>query len=203
MDPLDCDFRPMKEALKKDIQHIISALEQSLNEIESEQDDLFYHLHKIKERFLDVEMKAANFYLNCYLAPFTNKYVELSTIVQNLSKERRGGLIVIERNDSLVDLIQQGVPIKAELTQALLASIFYPGSPLHDGAVVVSQDQIISAANILPLSNRKLDDQKLGTRHRAAIGLTEQCDALVLVVSEESGRVSFAYGGNLYPIMMH
>ena len=203
MDSLDCDFTPMKEALKKDIHRIISALEKSLDEVENEQDDLFYHLQKIKETFLDVEMKAANFYLNCYLAPFTNKYLELSASVQNMSKQKHGGLIVIEREDSLAHLIQQGVPIKAELTQALLESIFYPGSPLHDGAVVVSHNQITSAANVLPLSDSKMEDPKLGTRHRAAIGLTEQCDALVLVVSEESGRVSFAFEGSLYPIMMH
>lgn len=203
MDSVDCDFTPMKEALKKDIQRIISALEQSLDEVENERDDLFNHLQKIKETFLDVEMKAANFYLNCYLAPFTNKYLELSASVQNMSKQKHGGLIVIEREDSLVHLIQQGIPIKAELTQALLESIFYPGSPLHDGAVVVSHNHIISAGNVLPLSESKMGDPKLGTRHRAAIGLTEQCDALVLVVSEESGRVSFAYEGSLYPIMMH
>lgn len=203
MDSLDCDFTPMKEALKKDIQHIISALEKSLDEVENEQDDLFYHLQKIKETFLNVEMKAANFYLNCYLAPFTNKYLELSASVQNMSKQKHGGLIVIEREDSLEHLIQPGIPIKAELTQALLESIFYPGSPLHDGAVVVCHNHITSAANVLPLSESKMGDPKLGTRHRAAIGLTEQCDALVLVVSEESGRVSFAYEGSLYPIMMH
>lgn len=203
MDSLECNFTPMKEALKEDIQRIISALEKSLDEVEHEQDDLFNHLQRIKETFLNIEMKAANFYLNCYLAPFTNKYLELSASVQKLSKQKHGGLIVIEREDSLTHLAQQGIPIKAELTEALLESIFYPGNPLHDGAVVVSQNHILSAANVLPLSNRKLEDLKLGTRHRAAIGLTEQCDALVLIVSEESGRVSFAYEGSLYPIMMH
>lgn len=202
MDSLDCDFTPLKEALKKDIHCVMIALEQSLEKIEHEQDDLFDHFQKIKDTFLEIEMKAANFYLTCYLAPFTNKYLALSACIQNMSKQKHGGLIVIEREDSVTDLIQQGVPIEAELTQALLGSIFYPGNPLHDGAVVIRHNQIASAANVLPLSKRKTEDTNIGTRHRAAMGLTEQCDALVLVISEESGRVSFTYEGNLYPIMI-
>ncbi len=202
MDSLDCDFAPMKEALKKDIHQVISALQGSLEQIEDEQDDLFYHLQCIKEVFLNIELKAATFYLNCYLAPFTEKYEALSACIQNMSKQRHGGLVVVQREDSLDRLVKQGVSIKAELTQALLESIFYPGNPLHDGAVVINQNDILSAANVLPLSERNFENQKLGTRHRAAIGLTEQCDALVLVVSEESGRVSFAYEGRLYPITM-
>lgn len=200
MDALDCDFSPMKETLKKDIHQIVLALQESLKQIEDEQDDLFYGLQCIKEDFLNIEVNAATFYLNCYLAPFTKKYEALSASVQNMSKLRHGALIVVQREDSLDQLVKQGVPIQAELTQVLLESIFYPGNPLHDGAVVINPNDILSATVVLPLSERNFEDQKIGTRHRAAIGLTEQCDALVLVVSEESGRVSFAYKGRLYPI---
>ncbi|SMF82735.1 Uncharacterized conserved protein [Paenibacillus uliginis N3/975] len=142
-------------------------------------------------------------YLNCYLSPFTDKYPELSICIQNMSKSRHGGLIVIQREDSLESLIRPGISIGAELTHSLLESIFFPGNPPNDDAVIVSLNQIVSAANVLPLSDRFTGDQKLGTRHRAALGLTERSDALVLVVSDETGKVSFALNGNLYPITTH
>lgn len=198
---INCDFSPMKEILIEDIQHLIKALQNNMEAIADENKCLLDKFEKTKEDFLSIEMKAATFYLNCYLSPFTDKYPELSVCIQNLSRLRHGGLIVIQREDSLEYLVKPGISIGAELTHTLLESIFYPGSPLHDGAVMVYQNQIVSATNVLPLSGRFTGDQKLGTRHRAALGLTEQSDALVLVVSEETGRVSFAFKGELYPIM--
>ncbi|MCM3636116.1 sporulation-specific diadenylate cyclase CdaS [Sporosarcina luteola] len=201
MERINCDFSPMKEILIEDITNLITALQNNMEAIVDENNCLLSNFEKTKEDFLSIEMKAATFYLNCYLSPFTDKYPELSVCVQNLSRLRHGGLIVIEREDSLESLVKPGISIGAELTHTLLESIFYPGSPLHDGAVMVNQNQIVSATNVLPLSGRFTSDQKLGTRHRAALGLTEQSDALVLVVSEETGRVSFAFKGELYPIM--
>lgn len=202
MKSLDCDFSPMKEALKKDIRHLILALQRSLKQIEGGEDELFNGLQSIRENVLNIEMKVATFYLNCYLAPFTEEYEVLSASIQKMAKVKHGGLIVVQREDSLGELVKEGVAIHAELTEALLASIFYPGNPLHDGAVIINHNHIVSAANILPLSEESLRNLSYGTRHRAAIGLTERCDALVLVVSEESGHVSFSYGGKLHPITM-
>ena len=161
---------------------------------------LLGNFESVKDKFSEIEVKAGTFYLNCYLAPFTEKYTEISICAQNLSKKRQGGLIVIQREDSLSSLIQPGISINAELTHSLLESIFYPGNPLHDGAVLVKQNIIKSAANVLPLTNLFVGDQKLGTRHRAAIGLSEKSDAMVIVISEETGKVSFALKGELYPI---
>lgn len=108
-------------------------------------------------------------------------------------------LIIIEREKSLEAYIQSGIEIQAHLTVPLLESIFYPGNSLHDGAVLVKNNHIISAANILPLSQQALtSNRKLGTRHRAAIGLSEVSDALIFVVSEETGITSFALDGTLY-----
>ena len=203
MENLNCDFSPMKLAVEEDIRQIITALEGNLEAIGDQNNCLLCSFEKIKEDFFNIEMKAATFYLHCYLSPFTDKYLELSICVQNLSKRRHGGLIVIQREDSLESLIRPGIPIGAYLSNSLLESIFYPGNPLHDGAVMVNQNQIVSAANVLPLSDRYTGEKKLGTRHRAALGLTEKSDALVLVVSEETGKVSFALDGNLYPISTH
>ena len=203
MNNVNCNFSPMKQALKEDIRQIITALQSNLEGIDNENNCLLGNFEKIKEEFLYIEMKAATFYLNCYLSPFTDKYPELSICVQNMSKLRHGGLIVIQREDSLESLMKPGISIGADLSHSLIESIFFPGNPLHDGAVMVNLNQIVSAANVLPLSDRNAGDKKLGTRHRAALGLTEQSDALVLVVSEETGRVSFAFNGKLYPITMH
>ncbi|WP_368668708.1 sporulation-specific diadenylate cyclase CdaS [Sporosarcina sp. 6E9] len=203
MENMECDFTTMTQTLKKDIHKVISELQGNLEVIDDESNCLLCNFEKIKETFLDIEIKAATFYLNCYLAPFTDKYPELSISLQEMSRMKHGALIVIEREDSLETLIRPGIPLGAELTHSLLESIFYPGNPLHDGAVLVRLNQIVSAANVLPLSEIYTGDKKLGTRHRAALGLSERSDALILVVSEETGRVSFAKGGNMYPITTH
>ncbi len=200
MNQPNCDFSPLKQALNDEIREVIMALQNNLEVMDNENYCLLENFEKIKEQFISIDMKAASFYLNCYLAPFTDKYLDLSICIQNMSSRRHGGLIVIEREDSLDSLIQLGIPLMAELTHSLLESIFFPGNPLHDGAVMIKANQIVSAANVLPLSDKFVGDKKLGTRHRAAIGLSERSDALVLVVSEETGRVSFGFNGNLYPI---
>lgn len=113
-----------------------------------------------------------------------------------LSTHRIGGLIAIEREVGLSDYIEGGRPVDARLSASLLETIFMPGSPLHDGAVIVKGEQVVAAKCLLPLSaSRELDT--LGTRHRAAIGLTEETDAAVIVVSEETGTISLAKGGVL------
>ncbi|MFJ7733959.1 sporulation-specific diadenylate cyclase CdaS [Lysinibacillus sp. NPDC097231] len=203
MNPINCDFSPMKQTLKEELLQVIMSLQQSIEAMDIDTNCLLGNFEKIKEKFVTIEMKAATFYLNCYLSPFTEKYPELSHSVQNMSTRRHGGLIVIEREDSLNSLIKPGIHIGAELTHSLIESIFFPGNPLHDGAVLVTHNQIESAANVLPLSERYTGEKKLGTRHRAALGLSELSDALIMVVSEETGRISFAFKGNLYPITTH
>lgn len=200
MDQVNCDFSPMKETLKEDIHQVLMTLEKTLGAMDDDNNCLLGDFEKIRESFSFIEMKAATFYLNCYLSPFTDKYLELSICVQNLSKSKHGGLIVIQREDPLESLIKSGIPIGAELTHSLLESIFYPGNPLHDGAVLVSRNYIVSASNVLPLSDKYTGDKKFGTRHRAALGLSERSDALILLVSEETGKISFAFDGSFHPI---
>jgi len=114
-----------------------------------------------------------------------------------MSKERRGALIVVERDMGLRDYIETGTKLDAAVTKELLETIFTPHSPLHDGAVVIRGDQIAAAGCILPLSETPGLSPILGTRHRAALGLAEETDACVFVVSEETGAISIAHKGEL------
>ncbi len=196
----DCDFSPMRQQMSEGIQQITNELQHSLEVLGNENYCLLGKLEEIKEKFIQMESVAASFYLQCYLSAFTDKYVELSNCVQKLSDRRHGALIVVQRHDPLDAFIQKGTAIGGTLTPALLEAIFYPGNPLHDGAVLICGNEIVSAANVLPLTTTAISGKKLGTRHRAAIGLSEKSDALVLVVSEETGGVSFALDGILHPI---
>lgn len=114
-----------------------------------------------------------------------------------LSKSKTGALIVIERDIKIQDIIATGIPINAEISPQLLVNIFVPNTPLHDGAVVISDNKIAAASCMLPLSDDKDISRELGTRHRAAIGISKESDAIVVVVSEETGKMSIAKNGTL------
>src|SRR4051794_36027568 len=117
----------MKQTLKEDIFQVITTLKKTLEAMDNDSNCLLGDFESIKDSFSSIEMKAATFYLDCYLSPFTDKHSELSICVQNLSKLKHGGLIVIEREDALEALIKPGIPIGAEVTHSLLESIFFPG----------------------------------------------------------------------------
>ena len=114
-----------------------------------------------------------------------------------LSKTKTGALIVIERDIEIKDIISTGVPMEAEVSPQLLVNIFVPKTPLHDGAVIISNNKIAAAACVLPLADDKDLAQELGTRHRAAIGISKESDSIVVVVSEETGKISVAKDGTL------
>jgi diadenylate cyclase len=122
---------------------------------------------------------------------------ELVVAAGTLSARKIGAIIVIERQIGLRNYIEGGIPVDAVVTYDLLASIFNPASPLHDGAVIVQNDRIAAAACFLPLSVNPRVSRDLGTRHRAALGLTEENDAIAIVVSEQTGSISIAMDGDL------
>ncbi len=122
---------------------------------------------------------------------------ELALAVQALASRRIGALIAIERRDSLAAWADTGIPLDARFSYDLLLNIFIPGTPLHDGAVILRGEQIVSASCFLPLTTSHELSTELGTRHRAAIGLSEETDGLVVVVSEETGTISLAVEGQL------
>jgi diadenylate cyclase len=122
---------------------------------------------------------------------------DLVVATTTLSSRRIGALIVIERQIGLRNYIESGIPLDAMVTYDLLSTIFQPESPLHDGAVIIQGDRIAAAACFLPLSINPRVSKDLGTRHRAALGLTEENDAVAVVVSEETGAISLSTGGGL------
>ena len=122
---------------------------------------------------------------------------EVTHCMLNLSRRRVGALIVIEQRIGLKDVVETGTTLNSEISSALLENIFEPNTPLHDGAVVIRGNRIMAAACILTLSEGKGISRELGTRHRAAIGITETTDAISLIVSEETGTISVAREGHL------
>lgn len=117
--------------------------------------------------------------------------------IENMSATRTGALIVVEREISLNDIVETGIVIDAAVSSQMLGNIFYEGSPLHDGALIVRGDRLYAAGCVLPLTQNKALNKELGTRHRAGIGISENSDALVIIVSEETGIISVAQNGKL------
>ena len=122
---------------------------------------------------------------------------EIVKALNDMSRKKIGALIVIERSTKLGDVIESGTVVDAEISSQLIENIFEPNTPLHDGAVIIRDERIVAAACILPLSDDLSISRELGTRHRAAIGITETTDAVSLMVSEETGVISMARDGRL------
>ena len=122
---------------------------------------------------------------------------EVMNSIDYLRKSRIGGLIVIEREISLNDYVSKSKTLYADISAELLISIFFPRNPLHDGGVIIQGNKITSAGAVFPISLNGKINKKLGTRHRAALGISEESDCIAIVVSEESGKISIAIGGIL------
>lgn len=121
----------------------------------------------------------------------------VATAVRSMAHKKTGALIVFERGTGLQEYIETGVPIDSEVTSELLTTIFDHHTVLHDGAVIIKQHRIAAAACVMPLTSAFVSDRQLGLRHRAAIGITEDSDAIALVVSEERGTISIAHNGRI------
>lgn len=126
-----------------------------------------------------------------------NIITEITNSVENLSNSKTGALIIIEQITGLEDIVNTGTKLDAVVSSALLENIFVVNTPLHDGATIIRNDRIVSAGCFLPLTDNQDINKKLGTRHRAAIGISENSDALIIVVSEETGNISLAVNGSL------
>ena len=136
-------------------------------------------------------------YFNWNARDFENMLDELIKAIPVLVKKRIGALIVMERSTGLKDWVDTGIPVEGVVTAELLVNIFFPRSPLHDGAVIIQGNQIVAAGCYLPLTEDPGLGKELGTRHRAGIGITEHSDAIAIIVSEETGIISVAHDGVL------
>ena len=130
-------------------------------------------------------------------AAVAETYDDIVLAANLFAQNQTGALVVIEREIGLRTYIESGVPMDAQLSYDLLATIFRPSAPLHDGAVIIQKDRIAAAACFLPLSMNPVLSTQLGTRHRAGIGITEETDAIAVIVSEETGAISIAVAGNI------
>lgn len=138
------------------------------------------------------------FFVSAEVASAERVAREISRAARILAGSRHGALMVLERETGLQDLAaESGVPVHADLRAELLVTIFYRGTALHDGAAIISGEKITSAGVLLPMSQSALDSERYGTRHRAAIGISEQTDAVVVVVSEETGSISLVVRGRI------
>ena len=135
--------------------------------------------------------------------PVARTVEEVVRAAATLSEGRTGALIVFERETGLENVAVSGVRVNGDVTAEILTTIFYVGSPLHDGAVIIRDTRLIAAGCVLPLAEALPGVGRMGTRHRAALGLTLQSDAVILIVSEETGLISLAYGGKLYRGLDH
>jgi len=126
---------------------------------------------------------------------------KLSSAAFKLSSKRTGSLIALERETKLKTFIESGIPLDAKLTEEVIQSIFSSGSPLHDGGVIVTGERVAAACCLFPLSENPHLSKIIGTRHRAALGMSEQSDAIVIVISEENGDISSAHDGKFIPVI--
>lgn len=162
---------------------------------------LLQKLYEIREGLNQLEKVLLQTHLKCSISPGIQVPGPVILALSRLSEKRHGAIIVMAHEDPLEDLLQGGTDIDAPISVPLLENLFFPGSPLHDGAVVIHDARIQKAGVVLPMAPHSTEIERLGlaTRHRAALGLSRTSDALVIVVSEEKGWISMALKDQLYP----
>jgi len=162
---------------------------------------LLQKMYEIREELNQLEKTLLQNHFQCCISPNVTIPEEVILSLSKLSEKRHGAIIVIEHNDNLDDHLKGGTVIDATLSAPVLENIFYPGSPLHDGAVILRNQTLHKASVLLPLATHtsELEALGLGSRHRAALGISQVSDALSIVVSEEKGWISLALRGQLYP----
>ncbi|MBW2171959.1 MAG: DNA integrity scanning protein DisA nucleotide-binding domain protein [Deltaproteobacteria bacterium] len=207
MNPIDNQaLLSEEEAIKEKLEDLRSRIAQVHEGLESVKEcsrlsNFLQKLYEIREGVNQLEQGLLQTHLRCCISPKIKVPGEVIVAVSSLSKKRHGAILVIEQEDIVDDYLKGGFVVEAVASALVIENIFYPGSPLHDGAVIIRKGNIVKASCLLPLAPHALElgDLGLGTRHQAAIGLSEVSDALIIVVSEEKGWVSLAIEGRLYP----
>jgi diadenylate cyclase len=200
------DILSEEETIKEKLEELKSRVTQLHEDIPclkqcSHLSNLLQKLYEIREGLNHLEQGLLRTHLKCCISPNIKVPGEVVLAVSKLSAKRHGAIIVIEQETNLDEYLKGGAIIHANISAPILENIFYPGSPLHDGAVVIRDANIRKASVLLPLAphTSELEALGLGSRHRASLGLSQVSDALIIVVSEEKGWISMALRGQLYP----
>ncbi len=200
------DILSEEEAIKEQLEELKSRVTQLHEGIPclkqcSHLSSLLQKMYEIREGLNQFEQGLLQTHLKCCISPNIKLPGEVVLALSNLSEKRHGAIIVMEHEDNLDEYLQGGAIIEAPVSAPILENIFYPGSPLHDGAVIIRDSNIRKANVLLPLARHtsELEALGLGSRHRAALGLSQVSDALIIVISEEKGWISMALRGQLYP----
>jgi uncharacterized protein (TIGR00159 family) len=195
-----------EEAIKEQLEEIKSRVIQLHSGIKclkqcSQLRNYLQKMYEIREGLNQLEQGVLETHLKCCISPNIKLPGEVVLALSKLSEKRHGAIIVMEHEDNLDEYLEGGVIIEAPVSAPILENIFYPGSPLHDGAVIIRDSNIRKASVLLPLAphTSELEALGLGSRHRAALGLSQVSDALIIVISEEKGWISMALRGQLYP----
>ena len=200
------DILSEEEAIKEQLEELKSRVTQLHEGIPclkqcSHLSSLLQKMYEIREGLNQLEQGLLQTHLKCCISPNIKLPGEVVLALSKLSEKRHGAIIVMEHEDNLDEYLQGGAIIEAPVSAPILENIFYPGSPLHDGAVIIRDSNIRKANVLLPLARHtsELEALGLGSRHRAALGLSQVSDALIIVISEEKGWISMALRGQLYP----
>jgi len=205
-EPTNEDILSEEEAIKEQLEELKSRVTRLHNDIPclkqcSRLGDLLQKMYEIRAGLNQLEQGLLQTHLKCCISPNMKVPGEVVLALSKLSKKRHGAIMVMEHEDNLDEHLQGGVIIDAAVSAPILENIFYPGSPLHDGAVIIRDSKIRKVSVLLPLAphTSELEALGLGSRHRAALGLSQVSDALIIVISEEKGWISIALRGQLYP----
>jgi diadenylate cyclase len=200
------DILSEEEAIKEQLEELKSRVTQLHEGIPclkqcSHLSSLLQKMYEIREGLNQLEQGLLQTHLKCCISPNIKLPGEVVLALSKLSEKHHGAIIVMEHEDNLDEYLQGGAIIEAAVSAPILENIFYPGSPLHDGAVIIRDSNIRKASVLLPLAphTSELEALGLGSRHRAALGLSQVSDALIIVISEEKGWISMALRGQLYP----
>ena len=200
------DILSEEEAIKEQLDDLKSSVAKLHNDIKclkqcSRLSNLLQKMYEIREGLDQLEQGLLHTHLKCCISPNIKVPGEVALALSKLSEKRHGAIIVMEHENNVDEHLQGGAIVEAAVSALILENIFYPGSPLHDGAVVIRNSNIRKASVLLPLAphTSELEALGLGSRHRAALGLSQVSDALIIVVSEEKGWITIALQGQLYP----
>lgn len=192
------DFLQLRIEINEKLTEIEKKVNQNIATLSHNDIRIIDIVQKLSRELLELETTASTYLLNRLLSKYTKCSAELSLAIHKLSRKRQGALIVIEANDPVTPFLHGGIPINAVITSQLLESIFQPESLLQEGAVLIQSDLLVSASNTLPLTEKIFWNRAADIRELSAIGLSEKCDALVILIPE-GGTTYFSLEGNLFP----